>query len=122
MTEKDILPNKPQHNPLLTPEGYFESFTDKLMQRLPEQQVAAKPRFSLFRFVRYAAAAVVAAVCIGTGTFIYTRQTLPTQDSIEAANALTAQYDDESDDYLDEAIDYELINNSELAYYLTEAY
>ncbi|MBO4905953.1 MAG: hypothetical protein J5486_02815 [Bacteroidaceae bacterium] len=125
MTDKELLDKRPTHNPLLTPEGYFDSFTDKLMQKLPEQQKDAEaPRFTIRHFFRYAAAAVVTAVCIGTGSYIYTRQSLPAQDSLSLTTSALAQADDEavSDDYLDQAIDYELINNEDLAYYLTEAY
>lgn len=135
MWDKNILQQKPEHNPLLTPDGYFDQFTDKLMQRLPEQQAAApatdeqaaKPRMRLIfvrKMMRYAAAVIVACLCIGTGTYIYTHQAVPAQDSLTTSTANIALSTDEQDseDYLDQALDYEMIGNDELAYYLTEAY
>lgn len=124
---------KPHHNPLQTPDGYFDQFTDRLMQRIGEQApqdkkpVAEAPvlKVRLRRFMRYAAAVIVAALCVGTGTYFYSREAVSTQDSLAmaAAPAQAIPSDDQvSDDYIDEVIDYELIANSELADYLTEAY
>lgn len=122
MVDKNILNNKPQHNPLQTPKGYFDEFTDKLMRQLPEQE-SVRPKFSIMRFTRYAVAAVMAGVCIGTGTYFYTRQSVSLQDTIASPSSIALYTDDQdSDDYIDEALDYEMIDNEELAYYLTEAY
>ncbi len=133
MTEKELYNIRPQRNPMRTPEGYFGSFTDRLMQRVQQQSTLEQPalpaspskfRITVRRFMRYAAAVAVAAVCIGTSTYIYTHQPVPTQDSLVTSpqSIALATSDDYSDEYIDEALDYEYINNSELAYYLTEAY
>lgn len=130
MTEQELIKMKLGRNPMLTPDGYFDSFTERLMQQLPAKPTpaveSAKPsmHIAVRRFMRYAAAIVVAAFCIGAGTYIYTHQSVSTQDSIAALSTSLANVGDEdlSDEYIDEALDYECINNSDLAYYLTEAY
>lgn len=112
-------------NPFRTPEGYFENFTDRLMARIaeeaPVQQETVKARVVAIplwrRAMRYAAAVAVAALCVGGGTLLYNRLQAPeqllTNDAVEYA------WDDEE---LDEVLDYEMVDNSQIAYYLTEAY
>ena len=111
--------------PFRTPDGYFENFTDRLMARIEEeapqqaepvkaQVVELKP---WRRIMRYAAAVAVAAVCVGGGTLLYNRMQTP--DQLLAGDALEYAWDDED---LDDVLDYELVDNNQIAYYLTEAY
>jgi hypothetical protein len=66
----EILEKLKNRNPFRVPEGYFESFTDKMMNQLPEKQVMKKGRkINLFgRFQPWLAAA---AVFIGIISVIY---------------------------------------------------
>ena len=141
MKEEDIIRKyDTQKNPFHTPDGYFEGFTGRLMQRMQQeglldQQVHAAQEpgsgtphkaevvtmSPVKRVLRYAAAAVVAGVCVAAGTYLFTQRSTPEQMlAVEAAEMNI------SDETLYEALDYEmeygLVNNNQIAYYLTEAY
>ena len=110
-------------NPFRTPDGYFDSFNERLMQRIA-QQASTEPRPNVVSLRRrrlkhfsYAAAAVLAGVCITAGTYLWTRQTATPEQMLSAQNTETV-----TDEYIDAALDYEMINNRQIAYYLTEAY
>lgn len=121
MKEEDIIrKHDTGRNPFRTPDGYFDHFTERLMRQLPplEEVSAAKPvRISLVRRIRrYAAAAVVAGLCIGVGAYLL-RQPSSANDPL-----LASESELYSNDYIDEALDYEMVDNNQIAYYLTEAY
>jgi len=113
--------------PFTVPEGYFEGFTERMMTRLKAEEqapvaVVRAVRIPLWRrAMRYAAVGLVAMVCVG-GAWFYTSHR-PTSD---AQAQLTAQMEfsdfNYSDDDLDAVLDYELVDNAHIAYYLTEAY
>lgn len=116
-----------QENPFRTPDGYFESFTDKLMQRIQQQQQEqqAKPATVITlspwkRAMRWSAAAVVAALCIAGGTYLYVGP-----DRFRSLAHAEQTYDNLSDEQLDQALDYEiacgLVDNNKISYYLTVA-
>ena len=106
-----------------TPDGYFENFTTQLMERIeregvqPEKVVRLNP---FKRAMRYAAAAVVAGVCIGAGTYLYIQKTTTNQQVDETSEIVF------SEETMDEALDYAmqcgLVDNNQIAFYLTEAY
>ena len=106
-----------------TPDGYFENFTAQLMERIereglqPEKVVRLNP---FKRAMRYAAAAVVAGVCIGAGTYLYNQKTTADRQMAESSEIVF------SDETMDEALDYAmecgLVDNNQIAFYLTEAY
>ena len=125
--EEFIKQHAGNRNPFSTPEGYFDTFTSRLMQRLPQQPAQpaqdTKPatilplRQRLARPFRYAAAAALAGICLAAGTYVLTRDntTAPTT----TANNFSQT---EANEYIDEAMDCGIINNNQIAYYLTEAY
>ena len=89
--------------PYRTPEGYFEGLTDSIMASLPK---TTKRRRSLWPYT------IVAAV---TGIVAMTSLII-TLSHNDTPNS-TAQL---STEYIDEALDYALIDNQEIAQYLTE--
>lgn len=121
MTEENIIRQMDSgRRPFTTPDGYFDGLTERIMQRLPERQgqpVRAKvvPLNPVRRFMRYAAAIAVAVACIGGGTLLYNR--LDTMDL--TADASEYLFDD---DNINDMLDYEMLDNNQIAYYLTEAY
>ena len=124
MKEEEIISKHLKgNNPFRTPDGYFDSFNSRLMQRIAEQTPATTEAKVVsihqrrMRYFRYAAAAVITGVCLVAGTYFGTRGTTPTEQMQTAAN-----FDIENEDYIDAALDYEMINNRQIAYYLTEAY
>lgn len=83
------------------PEGYFNGLTDKVMSR-----VAQRKRRRLVW--RWAAAAVLAGSVI-TGGLLLERH-----NATQTAKAENIQY-------IEDALDYSMIDNMSIAYYLTEA-
>ncbi len=138
MKEEDIIKKltEGRENPFRVPDGYFEGFTGRLMSRLPveepKEQLSVieeqEPQFSvieeqaettrirpmLFSHVwRYAAVLLVA---VGVGlTFLFTNAE---KDSLAEGDA-TEEY---QEDYINDALDYALIGNTNIEIYLTEAY
>lgn len=112
-------------NPFSTPEGYFESFTDRLMKRIADEQLAqvepervkVVPLSPWRRMMKYAAAVAVMAAAVGGGSLLYDRA--DTSDPLLSTDAIEYAWDDED---LDEVLDYEMLDNQQIAYYLTEAY
>ena len=105
--EKLIEEHLGKQNPFRVPEGYFDSFADRLMQQLPEQQEQeVKPaktvRMKALRPI------LVAAACVAVAIF-----------SIKQNNvaAVTSNTDEE---YLDEAADYVMLDNADIYACLSE--
>lgn len=99
-----------RNNPFRVPEGYFEQFDARLMARLPKKEKKAKTVRLMPRLWRYAAAALIIA---GVGTaIVWNRQT----SSPIAYNEETTM-----EEYYNEALDYAMVDNMEIAVYLTEA-
>lgn len=119
-------------NPFRTPDGYFDDFTARLHARMVNEGLlsdvqatetkAKVVKMNPFkRVVRYAAAAVIAGICVGAGTYLYTHRSMAdqmmTNDSYELAIS-----DETLDDALDYEMEYGMVDNNQIAYYLTEAY
>ena len=105
-------------NPFRVPEGYFEQFTDKLMQQLPQQpsSVEARPATKVVplrsRLWRYAAAFIVAAG-LGIGAATYWNTT--------SSDAIAINDESTQEEYYNDELDYIMVGNMEIAEYLTEA-
>ena len=87
--------------PFTVPEGYFETLTDKVTSR-----IAKRKRQRLI--YRWAAAAVLAG-CVATGGLLF-------EKSYQQQIAET-----EDIQYIEDALDYSMIDNMSIASYLTEA-
>lgn len=98
-----------RQNPFRVPEGYFESFDERLFARLPQQKQAKV--VSLRRNLwRYAAAIVVV---LGVGSALYWHR--------DSATTLAYSEEAAQEEYYNDALDYAMVDNSEIAAYLTEA-
>lgn len=124
MKEEDIIRKHDSgRRPFKVPEGYFADFNSRLMERLqaeelhvatPAARIAALP--SRRRVMNYAAAAVLAGVCVLTAALLYSgRETSIAARMAELEFSMT-------DEEVDVVLDSEMMNNNEIAYYLTEAY
>ncbi len=91
-----------KQQPFRTPDGYFDALPGRMMQHI-------KARQRRKRLLRWAAAAVLTACIFGTGLVI---QTATEKQNIAEGYSLQ---------YIDDALDYSMINNMEIATYLTEA-
>ena len=136
MKQFDPIKHK-NSQPFSTPEGYFEDFTQRMMARIATEEKAKEERgtaeaaqpsaqqtakvISLFsrtsKFVKYAVAAALAGVVFGTSAYFFSRQS---QDMDYLLTAMQEENMDEN--YINDVLDYEMVNNQEIAYYLTEAY
>lgn len=128
MKEEDIIRKAAgSENPFRVPEGYFEDFTTRLMSQLPQtaQTQPAKQKRSISlrpHFLRYAAAAVV-ILAVGV-TFFGTRRNSQSAENAQhlAQDASTETFAEMDYNDLDEALDYAMVDNMDITYYLTEAY
>lgn len=106
MTEEKFLKYK-ENSGFKVPDGYFDGLTERIMGNLPQQK---KPtRLQLVRKVwRYAAAIVV---CAGVGYATY----------YTSNNNMQIAEQDTEYDYINDALDYAMVDNMQIAEYLTEA-
>ena len=126
MKEEDILKKKcGTQNPFKVPEGYFEQFTANLMNQLPEQLETEKRKISSLhlwrmRIVSYTAAACILGVMLfGISSHLKHQQQAIKLDPVEQQ---TEQYTFSEEEYINDALDYALVSNQEIASYLTEIY
>lgn len=102
--EAKLLSRFGTENPFSVPEGYFNGLTERVMNR-----VAQRKRHRLLW--RWAAAAIlVGCVAMGGMFFEYSQQT--TDISQQTAEDIQ---------YIEDALDYSMIDNMSIASYLTEA-
>ncbi len=50
--ETDLLKRCGTENPFTVPEGYFEHFTEQLMEKLPEREAQPAPQLTLWTRVK----------------------------------------------------------------------
>ena len=107
--EKKITELGGRQNPFRVPEGYFEGFNERLFARLPQTKQAKV--VSLRRNLwRYAAAIVVV---LGVGSALYWNRGI--------APTLALSEEAAQEQYFNDALDYAMVDNMEIAAYLTEA-
>ena len=96
-------------NPFRVPEGYFEGFDERLLARLPQRKPArvVPLRRNLWRY----AAAIV--VVLGVGSALYWNRGI--------APTLALSEEAAQEQYFNDALDYAMVDNMEIAAYLTEA-
>ena len=102
-----------KQNPFTVPEGYFEHFTENLMERLPEKEVKALPEIKLWDRVKpwiYMAAMFV-------GLMFTVRAFVGTTQSADDSDNLT----DMPDEYIESIVDQTMMDDYELYQYLTDA-
>lgn len=124
MREEDIIRKKfGKKEPFTVPENYFADFADRLMNELPEKNalVINKPAAKV-RHLRYwlATAAVLCSVAV-TGAWVYLRQASASKTpvaSVSVEHDLNVAPETESV-YMEDMLDYALVDNSEIAMYLT---
>lgn len=100
--EAKLLARFGTERPFTVPEGYFDSLTDKVMSRIAERKRRRRLAW------RWAAAAVLAG-CVAAGGLLF-----ETRYKAQLADAEDIQY-------IEDALDYSMIDNISIASYLTEA-
>ena len=121
MTEEDrLIQHVGKEDPFPAPEGYFDTFETRLMKRLEEEQAVKPSKASVFRLSpkiwRYAAAvaAVAAVVCVG----VFMPSWRNNGQDLASNEQETEVFYDEN--YMNEELDYAMVDNHEIASYLTE--
>ena len=100
--EKLIMERFGNENPFRVPDNYFNEFPQRIMKRIESRRRRRK-------IIRWSIAAMLTG-CVLSTTFLmdsFRQQNLP----LEADNS----------QYIEDALDYSMINNMEIATYLTEA-
>lgn len=106
-------------NPFKVPEGYFDTLCDRVMAQLPEQQKPIR-RTLIPRLWRYAAVLVVGVVgsaCLLIPHLKGGQDNQLAQTDVVEDSEVGYYYDD---DYFSDALDYAMVDNNEIAMYLTE--
>jgi len=98
--EKILMERCGKANPFSTPQGYFETLPHQVMSRIRQRQQRR-------RIWRWAIAAVMTGCIFTVGLMFQNRTTTDT---------LTAE-----DQYIEDMLDYSMMNNMDIAYYITEA-
>lgn len=114
--EKYLEDKYGKKQPFKVPNGYFGSFAENLMDKLPEQQPVMTPHISMWRKWRklrltVAVAASVCAVMFSVMTFMH--NTKPTHSPL-ASNHTTKTVTNDSYNTLDVAADYTMLDNDDI--------
>lgn len=114
--EKYLEDKYGKKQPFKVPNGYFNSFAENLMDKLPEQQPAMTPHISMWRKWRklrltVAVAASVCAVMFSVMTFMH--DTKPAHSQL-ANNHTTKTVTSDSYNTLDVAADYTMLDNDDI--------
>lgn len=126
MKEEDFIRGKfGRKEPFTVPDNYFADFAEKLMNELPEQKSrAAMTAPAKVRHLSYWLATAAAVCCLAfAGTWIYMHRTSDARQTVAAAHAASGGQDaseaEENAIYVEDMLDYALVDNSEIAMYLT---
>jgi hypothetical protein len=106
-------------NPFTVPDGYFEKLADEVMAKLPERKaviIDIKPHRHLARRIYIACCA--AAVCCGIFFSVRFLMNNRFEDSSNTALSAEQVYHEK---YVDDALDYSMIDNHEIYEYLSDA-
>lgn len=121
MKEEDLIRRKcGSKDPFRIPEGYFENFTAELMCRLPDKTLRAPAPHT--RRISNVIWYVAAAVCCGfifCGTLHFSQRTSTDKVSVRTSDA---NPNENTNNYMDDYLDYAMVSNHEIAQYLTETY
>lgn len=126
--ELDLKKMVGNRNPFRVPDGYFEQFTEQVMQQLParEQSIApqsAQPRARRVQIRTWLYAAACSALALMLGVSYYFMQSQATStDAAPMASAEPATYVAPDNSYIDEVADYVMMDNAEIYACLSENY
>ena len=108
-----------KRNPFRVPEGYFDNLTAQVMQNLPEQP-KRRVKSVFMRPVFYAAASVCALLVAGAAWMWHPSAEVTSTAPVQAKAVAQPQQQDATEEYMDEAADYMMLDNHEIYAYLAE--
>lgn len=123
--EAKLIAHFGTERPFTVPEGYFESLTDRVISKAlsnssykgrieedrPIEEKVRKEAFHLGRGWRWAVAAVLVS-CVAMGGLLFENSQQATGNNLQTAEDIQ---------YIEDALDYSMIDNMSIASYLTEA-
>ena len=115
--DKDLLKKYGKKNPFTVPEGYFQDFSEKLMEQLPEKEVMPEPEIKIWDRIKpwiYMAAMFV-------GLMFTVRTFMGGQQHTQDAETEIGSYTEIPDEYIDPIVNQTMMDDYELYRYLTDA-
>lgn len=116
--ETDLLKRCGTENPFTVPEGYFEHFTEQLMEKLPEREIQPAPRLTLWTRVKpwVYMAAMFCGLMLSVRMFVGEKKT----QSPAAVPEMT-DFSEVPDEYIDPIVNQTMMDDYTLYQYLTDA-
>lgn len=116
--ETDLLNRCGTENPFTVPEGYFERFTEQLMEKLPEREAQPAPRLTLWTRVKpwVYMAAMFCGLMLSVRMFVGEKQS-----QSPAAISGTTDFTEVPDEYIDPIVNQTMMDDYTLYQYLTDA-
>ncbi len=118
--ENEIIDKYAQGNPFSVPEGYFENFSEEMMQKLPPQDFSVleeEKHSTTWQRIRpwfYMAA-------MFCGLFFMIEFMLEKTSSIKKVDPVEASKEKQKDQYINDVVDYSMIDNYDTYSFLTES-
>lgn len=116
--ETDLLKRCGTENPFTVPEGYFERFTEQLMEKLPEREAQPAPKLTLWTRVKpwVYMAAMFCGLMLSVRMFVGEKQS-----QSPAATSETTDFTEVPDEYIDPIVNQTMTDDYTLYQYLTDA-
>lgn len=116
--ETDLLKRCGTENPFTVPEGYFEHFTEQLMEKLTEREIQPAPRLTLWTRVKpwVYMAAMFCGLMLSVRMFVGEKKT----QSPAAVPEMT-DFSEVPDEYIDPIVNQTMMDDYTLYQYLTDA-
>ena len=116
--ETDLLKRCGTENPFTVPEGYFERFTEQLMEKLPEREAQPAPKLTLWTRVKpwVYMAAMFCGLMLSGRMFVGEKQS-----QSPAAASETTDFTEVPDEYIDPIVNQTMMDDYTLYQYLTDA-
>jgi hypothetical protein len=119
MKDDVVLKNVGKENPFKVPEGYFENFTENLMEKLPEkEEVSVDIHPSMW--VRMKPWVYMAAFFVGT-VLMFRLITFIQNDKVQKQQAAKANTEISQDRYINEVVSNSRLDDYQLYQLLSEA-
>lgn len=116
--ETDLLKRCGTENPFTVPEGYFERFTEQLMEKLPEREAQPAPKLTLWTRVKpwVYMAAMFCGLMLSVRMFVGEKQS-----QSPAATSETTDFTEVPDEYIDPIVNQTMMDDYTLYQHLTDA-
>lgn len=116
--ETDLLKRCGTENPFTVPEGYFERFTEQLMEKLPEREAQPAPKLTQWTRVKpwVYMAAMFCGLMLSVRMFVGEKQS-----QSPAATSEMTDFTEVPDEYIDPIVNQTMMDDYTLYQYLTDA-